>query len=525
MKKFNKFMRILLSMAILFALAIPSFAVVASPYNITVTNTNNAVSIDGKTYSAYKLFSVSYNDAKTAYSYTWDNTCLDVSYTVGTTTYTRDTLVTWLSGLSDSGSEIRDFADYVYANYIDGKTLTAAGSATASGETATISVDDPGYYMVYGTGTGVDGDSEIVASVSLTTTDPAVTIQPKLDAPSLNKQILHNESNTWGNVGDNQIGDTVEFRTITTVPDTTNYDEYTYVIHDTMSSGLTFNPNSLSIKIGESSTLASSYYTLNTTPGNGETFTVTVDIMRAITAGVLHNDDQLVTYYTATLNQSALIYDVNPYHNDNEAYLTYSNNPYDNDSKGTTTKDKVYDWTFKMGVNKVDPKGDALTGAEFVLSESNTLTKDAAGNITNAIALINNNNGTYTVAPSDYAGTTTITIQAGSAVIKGLDDATMYYLHETLAPDGYNALPAPQSFTITAGYETAGNALLAGNPTVTVGSNDPSTTLSTNVVNNTGSLLPSTGGMGTTIFYVVGGCLTVGAAILLITRKRMSNEK
>ncbi|MEA4932772.1 MAG: SpaH/EbpB family LPXTG-anchored major pilin, partial [Lawsonibacter sp.] len=382
------------------------------------------------------------------------------------------------------------------------------------------------YYLVYGTGAANDGAATITASVALTTTDPTVTVTPKLSAPTLTKQILHNESDTWGVVGDNQIGDTVQYRTISSVPDTNNYDSYTYVIHDTLTSGLTFNSDSGVVKIndgtGTGTVVSPAAYTVNTTPGNSEIFTVSFnDVKALITANGLDTEDDFYVYYGATLNQGAILYTAG--HNDNTAYLEYSNNPYatgedgSTPTTGKTTPVTVYDWTFTMGVNKVNSKNEALTGAAFALSES-------GGSDYTAIALIDNGNGTYTVAPSGTAGTVT-TISAGSITIKGLDDSTTYYLHETKAPDGYNALSAPVSFVITAGYETAGNALASGSPTVSVDNGDASTTLSTDVKNLTGAELPSTGGIGNTIFYVIGGTLAAGAGVMLIARKRVKDEK
>ena len=116
-------------------------------------------------------------------------------------------------------------------------------------------------------------------------------------------------------------------------------------------------------------------------------------------------------------------------------------------------------------------------------------------------------------------------IDAGSAVIRGLDDATDYYLYETKAPEGFNLLKEPVQFKITAKYNADGSALSDGNPTVTIGAGEPSTKLSTDVVNKAGAELPSTGGVGTTVFYVVGGLLVAVAVVLLVTKKKMSADK
>ena len=519
MKKMKKLLSLVLSVAMVVAMGVTVFA--ASDYKITVTNTNPNISINGKTYTAYKIFSASYSTSDpNAIVYSKDTTCLDVTYEGKT----GDELVAWLA-TEEGSSNVRAFADYVYTTYIKDKDVTGV-SATANGETAEIDLNAPGYYLVYGDATATNGKedaSNVAVAVSLTTAKPSVTINPKADAPSLDKQIKHNETNEWGVVGDNQIGDTVEFRTITTVPDTTEYTSYTYKIHDTMSAGLTSNVKSqadIQIKIDNDKTLNGKYYSVE---ADGNTFTVTVDIINAVKDGVLTTANRLYTYYTGVLNSNAKIYDEG--NQDNTAYLEYSNSPYD-EGTGKTVDKKVYDWTFKMGVNKVDSDNKPLTGAKFVLSKTNNLTVEANNegvptSTENLIGLINNGNGTYTVAPSDYTGETTYVIEAGNVTIKGLDDAVDYYLYETAAPAGYNKLTKPVQFKIavdTEGYGTDGSK--TPSPTVTVGTSAASTTLSTDVVNKTGTELPSTGGIGTTIFYVIGGILMVGAGVILISRKR-----
>jgi len=522
MKKMKKLLSLVLTVAMVVVMGITTFA--ASDYKITVTNTNPNISINGKTYTAYKIFSASYSTSDpNAIVYSKDNTCLDVTYEGKT----GDALVTWLA-TEEGTSNVRAFADYVYTNYIKGKNVTGV-QATANGETAEIDLNAPGYYLVYGDATATNGKadaSNVAVAVSLTTAKPSATINPKADAPSLKKEIKHNENSKWGVVGDNQIGDTVEFRTITTVPDTTGYTTYTYKIHDTMSAGLTSNVKSkdnIQIKIDDDKALDGKYYSVEAT---GNTFTVTVDIMKAVKDKILTTTNKLYTYYTGVLNSDAKIYDEG--NQVNTAYLEYSNSPYDNGT-GRTPDKKVYDWTFKMGVNKVDSTGNSLSGAKFVLSKENGLKIDAnkdgvpTNNKDKLIKLIANEDGTYTVAPSNYDGVTTYVITAGNVTIKGLDDTVDYYLYETAAPSGYNKLTDPVHFKITVdtkNYGTTGET--KPTPTVTVGTSAASEELSTNVVNTSGSLLPSTGGIGTTIFYVIGGILMVGAGVILVSRRRRS---
>lgn len=152
-----------------------------------------------------------------------------------------------------------------------------------------------------------------------------VTAAPKGDKPTLNKQIKHNENGEWGVVGDNQIGDTVEFRTITKVPNTSGYTKYDYIIHDTMSAGLTSNVKTsadITIKVNDATVLPAEYYTVT---ANGNSFSVQVDILKVIQDGKLAHDNELYTYYTGVLNADAKVYDEGK--QDNVAYLEWSSLP------------------------------------------------------------------------------------------------------------------------------------------------------------------------------------------------------
>ena len=235
--------------------------------------------------------------------------------------------------------------------------------------------------------------------------------------------------------------------------------------------------------------------------------------------------DKLYTYYSGVLNESAKIY--NEGNQNNAAYLEYSNNPNDISDKGKTPEKKVYDWTFKMGINKVDEKGGALTGAKFVLSKNGTLKvadmkcndDGVPSTTTNLIGLVKVDGGYRIATSKDNPSTIIYVIETGNVTIKGLDDATDYYLYETKAPDGYNLLSKTVEFKISAEYNVAGDTYTT--VTVSVDGGNANQTLSTNVINKSGSTLPTTGGMGTTVLYVVGGALVVCAGVALVAKKRM----
>lgn len=414
-------------------------------------------------------------------------------------------------------AEAKAFASEV-AQYL---TDPAAGTGTDS-----ITGLAAGYYLIKNTDVGT---GEVFTDYILQVVEN-VTVQPKSGKPTLDKQIKHNDNGEWGVVGDNQIGDTVEFRTITTVPIVSGYTKYTYVIHDEMSAGLTSNVHSnddVTIKVNDEDAkkLDKIYYTVTVDPKNANKFTVTVDVLKAIEDGKMAAGDTLYTYYTGILNENAKVY--NDGKQDNKAYLEYSNNPHDNKTTNKTPEKVVYDWTFKMEINKIDGESNApLSDAKFVLSKNGSRSLGTIGddgtpsNTKDLISLIENSDGSYTVAPAGHTGTYVMT--AGNITIKGLDDATEYYLYETKAPAGYNRLTDAVKFKITADYDETGKNCTS--VTTKVNEDAPQAGLSITVKNNKGAALPSTGGIGTTIFYVIGGVLMAVAAVLLVTKKRMNNK-
>lgn len=512
MKKMKKVMALLLSLVMVLAMSVVAFADEAT-YTIAIDDSRS-----GHTYEAYQIFagdlSTNGDGSKILSNIVWGN---------GVTGAAKTNLGEAATKTKDlTASNVVEFTKSV-AEYLDSANKT---ESTFNGTNYIISGLAAGYYLVKDKDNTLTNKDDYYTAYIMQVVGN-VTAKPKGDKPTLDKQIKHNETSTWGVVGDNQIGDTVEFRTITTVPDTEGYTTYNYVIHDTMSTGLTSNVKTIAdvtVKVNDSTTLDKKYYKVDVDTENSNKFSVKVDIIQAVKDNVIEKNDKLYTYYTGVLNKDAIIYDKGK--QDNVAYLEYSNNPNNNNDKGKTPDKQVYDWTFKMTASKINANKDKLTGAKFVLSKKGDLgnlqESDVTSKENDLIKLIKGENGEYTVAPSDYTDTkaTTYVIEAGDAVINGLDDATAYYLYEVLAPAHYNKLTTPVKFEIKATYNDDGSAY--EKVTVTVDNGTPSEELKTNIVNQSGSTLPTTGGMGTTIFYVVGSILVLGAAILLITKKRMS---
>lgn len=504
MKYMKKLMTLLAVLTLALAMAVPAFAeTTTTTYTITINNGTG-------TYAAYQIFKGDlYNN--TLSNIEWgDNVTHDGQKALGNAAEKAKTLT--------GETEAKAFAVEV-AKYL---TDHPAGTGTDS-----IEVSSPGYYLIKN---ATVGEGEVFTDYILQVVKD-VEVNPKSGKPTLDKQIRHNDNGEWGVVGDNQIGDTVEFRTITTVPNVSGYTQYTYVIYDEMSAGLTSNVHSnddVTIKVNDEDAkkLDKIYYTVTVDPKNANKFTVTVDVLKAIGDGKMAAGDTLYTYYTGILNENAKVY--NDGKQDNKAYLEYSNNPHDNKTTNKTPEKVVYDWTFKMEINKIDGESKApLSDAKFVLSKKGncslgTIGDDGTPSITtDLIDLIENNDGSYTVAPAGYIGPVVKVMTAGKITIKGLDDATEYYLYETKAPAGYNRLTDAVKFKITAAYNDTGD----GYTSVTAAVNDvDQSSVSVQVANNKGSTLPSTGGIGTTLFYVIGGVLMAVAAVLLVTKKRMNNK-
>ena len=502
MKYMKKLMTLLAVLTLALAMAVPAFAeTTTTTYTITINNGTG-------TYAAYQIFKGDLHD-NTLSNIEWGDNVTDEGRTkFGNAADKAKTITT--------EADAKAFAVEV-AKYL---TDPAAGTGTDS-----ITVSGPGYYLIKNTSVG---EGEVFTDYILRVVGD-VKVNPKSGKPTLDKQIRHNETGVWGVVGDNQIGDTVEFRTLTTVPIVSGYTQYTYVIHDEMSAGLTSNVRSnedVTIKVNDETVLDKNYYTVTVDEVNTNKFTVTVDVLNAIKDGKMVEGNTLYTYYTGILNEKAKVY--NDGKQDNKAYLEYSNNPHDHATTNSTPVKVVYDWTFKMGVKKVDgADGTPLTDAKFVLSKEKNCDLGAIGddgqphNTENLISLIKNSDGSYTVAPAGYNGSVVNVITAGDITINGLDDATVYYLYETKAPAGYNRLTSAVRFEITATYSDAGDNCTSVTATV---NNDVQSSVSVNVKNNKGSTLPSTGGIGTTLFYVIGGVLMAVAAVLLVTKKRMNNK-
>ena len=283
---------------------------------------------------------------------------------------------------------------------------------------------------------------------------------------------------------------------------------------------------------------AATDYTLNTAPGDGTSFTITLNDMEENANLTGADDNYLIVTYEATLNENA---EIGLNGNPNEVDLTYSNNP-NGTGTGKTPKDYAVVFTYELDGTKVDELNAKLGGAEFVLlnnAGTQVAKIDDAGKLDGWVSVPAGTGDDGAITYKDWTtfnGTNKVIMTSaeltGAFGISGLDEGT-YKLREIKAPAGYNILANDISFEIAAStgnvsnYTGSNANTILNSLTIKVGTggategNEADGTVSIQVVNEAGTTLPETGGMGTTIFYVLGGLLVVGAGVLLIVRFRM----
>ena len=493
MKYMKKLMTLLAVLTLALAMAVPAFAASGTASSTGTITIDNAVT--RTTYKAYRIFDLeSYDTDKNAYSYklnsAWNgfpeySTTIDGN-TVSATDFFSVNLagyIEWKDTKKDAGA---DFAKLAKA-FVDANSIACDKKETASGATVTFTNLTLGYYLV---------DTSLGSLCSLDTTAPSVTIQEKNSDTTIEKKIVINgdekvDSNSAG------IGDTVNFSITITVKDGAPKD---YVLHDKLS-GLTFDPDSLEVKIGARTLTPNTDYTLETNPADGDSFDVT------FTNGKLKPNDVVVVTYSATVAANATIAGAG---NKNTANLEYNGKH--------STKEETTTYVWKLNVHKYTLNSTnnevALSGAKFVLYRMDGDTQKYA-------KLTNNKIDGWVTDKGD--ATTLETSSTGDILIEGLNVGT-YYLEETEAPVGYNKLTKPIEVKITATPDATGVSETVEYRNQNDSTYTPATNAIVKVLNKAGTQLPSTGGIGTTLFYVIGGVLMAVAAVLLVTKKRMNNK-
>ena len=510
MKHIKKLASLLLVLVMVFALATTAFAEETS-YSITINN-----SAKDHTYEAYQIFT-------------------------GDLSGTTLSNIVWGSGVSEAGQTalgdaaakaetLKTEADAkAFAKAVAPYLTTAAGSAnTVTDGKYVISGLAAGYYLVKDQDGSLTGDADAYTEYIIRVVSDT-TATPKSSVPTVEKKVKDTNDSTgvtsdWQDSADYDIGDSIPFQLKATLANNvSSYTTYKVVFHDTLSKGLTYN-NDAKVYIGGTETNG---FTVTATVNADGTTTLTVscDDVKALGAG---NSSVITVEYTAKLNENAVLGSAG---NPNKVYLEYSNNPNksesgENHETGKTPEDTVIVFTYQTIINKVDSENKPLTGAAFKL-EKLIKGKDGAA-------------GTWTTVKEFTVDETTT-----SFTFSGLDDG-QYKLTETKTPAGYNTID-PIYFVIEATHDVTADAptLKTLNAYLTDANGNKQTemkdgesvnidlgtvdltagSITTTVVNKSGSELPSTGGIGTTIFYVLGGVLVLAAVVLLVTKKRMSGAE
>lgn len=510
MKKIKKLMAVVIAVLMVLVSVVPAFA--ADNYTITINNSSSNVSMKDITYNAYKVFDVTLSgydengENPQNYAYEVNADFVDFSYNG----YSDDDLVTYVSKLKNESDELNAFAEAV-KNYIKSNNIEPAGKVTAdSDKSAVINVTELGYYLVMETATSVDGNNTLTAFCALNTTNNNAEVNLKVDAPTITKQVKENGDTEYGAWTDAQIGETVNFLITVTVPTYANYyDTYKYIVHDTMENGLTMTDGTL--KVYSDASLETEVDTTNYTVTTDDSCTFDLQLNSAF---VQENTGKtFYITYDATVNNEAEIYTAS---NDNTANIEYSNNAYDESLTTNTTNKTVMIYSYSFDLLKYYLNNNVetpLKDAKFKLYS------DAA--CENEVKLVKVDDTTYRVALEDETATDYIVSVEEKITINGLDDA-VYYLMEMVAPAGYNHIETPIKVTVDANAKADNSDV----ESLSIYQDDSQDSVKyIGVENKSGSLLPFTGGIGSMIFYVVGGALVIGACILLITHLRVSGKK
>ena len=490
----KKIISLLLAAVMLFSLGIN-----AAAYDVTMVTTEN------HSYTAYQVFKGTLTEvdgSKILSDVEWGNgvngtallAALKADHTYGTVFADCEDAADVADVLATYNNNTEDIA--AIAKIIAANKATAAGSGEG-----TIEDLAAGYYLILDTtnkNSMPEGETysdfilEVVSDVDVNAKDDSVSSQKKVKDTNDSTD----DTSDWQDSADHDIGDSVPFQLKATIAgDFDKYETYKLIFHDKECEGLTFNNDA---KVFVDGTQINEGFTVVTPASDGDTFDVVFTDLKTIAN--VKAGSVITVEYTSVLNDGAAIGAAG---NPNEMYVEYSNNPNADvegieDTTGKTPLDKVIVFTYQVNINKIDEKGAPLQGASFELFKKHGDEWTSLGKINGA--------------------------ELSTFTWKGIDDGD-YKLVETEAPKSYNSID-DILFTVTAEHDT-----LSDDPKLTAlngGSKFTGTidtgVLSTDIENKQGNTLPSTGGIGTTIFYVLGGLLVAFAAILLITKKRMDTR-
>lgn len=490
----KKMFSLALALIMALALCVPTFAIGDEAVNkqddhdIGIINIVNAKK--DETYNLYRIFDLeSYNNAAGAFSYKinskWgDWAKLQTAYV----TVDPQGYVTWKDGASAA-----DFAKLALA-YAKENQIAAEATKTATADGAIDFKElTLGYYLM---------DSSLGTLCALDSTNSYVDIYEKNSVPTVTKEVMEDSTSQFGESNTADIGQIVDFKSTITIPANAHNDGSAainksgiqdLVLHDKMDSVLALNTEKIVVDVdGTVLTKGTDYEFVTEGLDDGCTFEVVFkqDYLNTLTA----EEHIIKVSYSAVVTADAEA---------DEEYVNTTGITYGDDSESawdtTTTK------TFEFNLKKITSDGELLEGAEFELRRG--------PNATDTIVTFVEVEGGYRVATAAEIATGTTTLKVGQANILGLDD-DVYYLHEIKAPDGYNQLAAPVKVTL----DNKSNVFMGDREQAVEGD-------LIEVVNLTGAELPSTGGVGTTIFYTVGGLMMAAAVVLFVTKKKLAVQE
>lgn len=537
-KAIKKLLAALLAVAMVCAMAIPAFA--GTEGDITKWHSFSAFQIftgdvTGNEIKDFKISNVEWgsNIADDAAAFLDQLKSADTIGPLFTKANSAQDVLEVISQWNDSDANSIAFARFVCHYLYPDANAKPKPAVEGGGGSDHIHFDEAGYYLVVDTTPFNHGDFDHAYNsflLMVTHEDWNVPITPKAEKPSVKKEVFDNFDNqdgtstgVFGSSADHAINEKFQFKLTATLPASTDhaydyYDTYAVCFKDTLSEGITYDgPDSVVIKSNNNThdtTIDPLKYTIDTKNlENQNYFEVNIHDVKACAkdAGFDLNDGATITFtYTAHLNEKAYVnIGSGSTENKNSVQLKYSNNPRPGDYWGTTPKSEVYVFTYQLNNTKLaeTENGTPLPGAVFQLYSDKDCTQEVklykVGNIYYPIkdATDKNKDAVQMISGQD-----------GQFNVKGLDAGT-YYLKEITPPSGYSAC-ADKEIVISATHDV-NHVSLSGE-----------SNLNNKIINKKagGITLPSTGGIGTTIFYVVGGGLMVAAIVLLVTKKRMENK-